>query len=239
MANSVSILALPAVAVVAIAYLLGSISFSIIFTKLFAHEKDIRDLGSGNAGMTNVLRSVGAKAAVWTTVCDFAKCAASVMIGRAIFQAVCTVNALPAYLSQYGAFLAGLACVLGHIYPVYFGFRGGKGILSTSALMLVLDWRIFVVAISVWALVMAFSRIVSLASIFAAASFPVSTFLFFYYDYCTGSSAYGALPISYVWITTGIAFFFAAILIWKHRGNIERLKNGTEKKITVKHDKNA
>lgn len=235
--ENIGIFILPSLAVAVIAYLLGSISFSIIFTKAFGHDQDIRNLGSGNAGMTNVLRSVGAKAATCTTICDFAKCAGSVMIGRAIFQAVCTANALPAYYSQYGAFLAGLACVLGHIYPVYFGFRGGKGILSTSALMLVLDWRIFVVAISVWAVTMLLTKIVSLASILAAASFPVSTFLFFWFDYRTGSSAYGALPVSYVWITTGIAFLFAVLLIWKHRANIERLKNGTEKKISVKHGK--
>ena len=235
MDNSMRIFALPALATAVIAYLIGSVSFSIIFTRIFDHDTDIRNLGSGNAGMTNVLRSVGARAATFTTICDFGKCAGAVVIGRLIFQSVCTANGLPSYYTQYGAFLAGFTCVLGHIYPLYFGFRGGKGILSTSALMLVLDWRIFVVAISVWAVTMVLTRIVSLASILAAASFPVSTFLFFYYDYATGSSAFGTLPIAYVWITTAIAFCFAAILIWKHRENIRRLRNGTEKRITVKH----
>lgn len=239
MPETLKIFALPALLTAVISYLLGSISFSIIFTKAFGHHADIRSMGSGNAGMANVLRSVGAKAATFTTICDFAKCAGSAMIGRAIFQAVCAANYLPAYYTQYGAFLAGFACILGHLYPIYFGFRGGKGILSTSALMLVLDWRIFVVAISVWAVTMILSRIVSLSSILAAASFPVSTFIFSYLDYHSKASQFGVLPISYVWITTAIALGFAVILIWKHRTNIVRLKNGTEKKMSVKHSQKS
>lgn len=235
MPNAFSILALPSLAAIVVAYLMGSISFSIIFTRKFAHQADIRSMGSGNAGMTNVLRSVGAKAAIFTSIFDFAKCIISVVIGRAIFQAVCSSNGLPMYYIGYGAFLAGLACVLGHIYPVYFGFRGGKGILSTSALMLVLDWRIFVVAISVFVITLLISKIISISSILAAASFPLSTFGFFYHDYSTGTSAYGTLPFSYVLITTGIALVFAIILIGKHHANILRLMNGTEKKVTVKH----
>jgi glycerol-3-phosphate acyltransferase PlsY len=229
------IFALPALGAVAIAYLLGSVSSSIIFTKLFCNNTDIRSMGSGNAGMTNVLRSVGAKAAVFTSILDFAKCAVAALIGRTIFQYVCTANAAPAYFIQYGAFLAGLACVLGHIYPVYFGFRGGKGILSTSALMLVLDWRIFVIAISVFVVTLLITKIISISSILAAASFPISTFFTSYYDYTTRSSGYGVLPASYVAVMTTVAFLFAVILIWKHRANIKRLKNGTEKKVSVKH----
>ena len=235
MSETIRLLVWPALATAVVSYCLGSISFSIIFTRIFGHSTDIRSMGSGNAGMANVLRSVGAKAAVCTTICDFAKCAGSVVIGRMIFQAVCTANHLPFYYTQYGAFLAGFTCVLGHIYPVFFGFRGGKGILSTSALMLVLDWRIFIVAISVWAITMILTRIVSLSSILAAASFPVSTFIFAYSDYRSKASGFGVLPLSYVWITTAIAFGFAVILIWKHRANIERLRNGTEKKMSVKH----
>ena len=111
--------------------------------------------------------------------------------------------------------------------------------LSTSALMLVLDWRIFVVAISVWAVTMILSRIVSLSSILAAASFPVSTFIFSYLDYHSKVSQFGVLPISYLWITTAIALGFAVILIWKHRANIVRLKNGTEKKMSIKHSQES
>jgi acyl phosphate:glycerol-3-phosphate acyltransferase len=236
MTGMIGIFAVPALAVMAIAYLLGSISFSIIFTRMFDNHVDIRTMGSGNAGLTNVLRSVGAKAAACTLVCDFAKGGASVCIGKAIFQYVCTVHGVPVYAAQYGAYLAGLACILGHIYPIYFNFRGGKGILSTSAMLAFVDWRLFLAALSVFAVVLAISKIVSLSSICGALSFPVFNFLFSYFiDYRMGQSVYGAIPISYVWATTALSAVTAAILVMKHRSNICRLKNGTEKKFSVKH----
>lgn len=235
MGHSLQIFVLPAVAAVVLGYLLGSVSSSIIFTKVFGNNSDIRTMGSGNAGMTNVLRSVGPKAAIFTSILDFAKCVAASLIGRLIFQYVVNANASPAYFVQYGTLLAGLACVLGHIYPLYFGFRGGKGILSTSAMMLVLDWRIFVFAVSVFVITLLISKIISISSIFAAASFPVSAFLTTYYDYSTRSSGFGKLPVSYIAVVTGFACFFAALLIYKHKANIIRLKNGTEKKVSVKH----
>lgn len=234
MGHYLQIFALPAVAVLVIGYLLGSVSSSIIFTKIFG-KTDIRTMGSGNAGMTNVLRSVGAKAAILTSILDFAKCVLASWIGRLVFQYVCGANAAPAYLIQYGTLLAGLACVLGHIYPLYFGFRGGKGILSTSAMMLVLDWRIFVLAVTVFVVTLLISKIISISSILAAASFPFTAFLTTYYDWSTKSSGFGKLPISYIIIVTGFAVVFAALLIFKHRANIERLRNGTEKKVSVKH----
>lgn len=225
---------LPAVAVAVIGYLLGSISSSIIFTKKFSNT-DIRTMGSGNAGMTNVLRSVGAKAAVYTSILDFAKCAVSSLIGRQVFQYICNANSAPSYLIQYGILIAGFACVLGHIYPLYFDFRGGKGILSTAAMMLILDWRIFVFAVFVFVVTLLATKIISISSIFAAISFPISAFLTTYYDYFTKSSAFGELPVSYMIVVTAFALVFAALLVYKHKANIIRLKNGTEKKVSVKH----
>ncbi|MCI1955316.1 MAG: glycerol-3-phosphate 1-O-acyltransferase PlsY [Oscillospiraceae bacterium] len=234
MAGILEIFAFPALVVAILAYLLGSVCFAIPFTRLFDHHADIRELGSGNAGLTNVLRSVGVKAAVFTLIFDFGKCAASVLVGRMIFRSVCLANGLPPYYAQYGAFLAGLACVLGHIYPLYFGFHGGKGILSTSAMMLFLDWRVFLVGISVFAVILAVSKIVSISSILAATSFPVSNFIFSFWDYRSGFSGYGPLSLTYVWVTTAISLLFAVILILEHHENIKRLKNGTEKKFSVK-----
>lgn len=235
MARILGIFAVPALAVAVIAYLLGSISFSIIFTRVFDNHTDIRNLGSGNAGLTNVLRSVGVKAAVFTLIFDFAKCAGSVVIGKVIFRYVCTAHSMPAYYIQYGALLAGLACVLGHIYPVYFGFRGGKGVLSTAGMIAFLDWRIFLIAMAVFAIVLAITKIVSISSILGAASFPISNFIIVYLDFRSGHSYYGLLSSTYVWVTTIIALIFASMLIWEHRANIKRLKNGTEKKLSVKH----
>ncbi len=223
--------ALPAILVAVISYLLGSLSFSIIFTKLLDHNTDIRSLGSGNAGATNVLRSVGPKAAVYTFIFDFAKGAISVIIGRAVFAYVGGLVGAPAITMHYGAYIGGVLCVIGHIFPIYFGFKGGKGILTSAAMIALIDWRVFIIVISVFIILFLITRIVSLASICAAAAFPVSTFLVTYFvDYHGDSSS---VSLTYVLITTAIALLMAVILIVKHRTNITRILNGTEKKLAI------
>lgn len=217
------------------AYLIGSISFSILFTRLFYHA-DIRTLGSGNAGLTNVLRSAGWQAGVLTLLFDFLKGAVSVLAGRAIFQFYCRQSGAPAYFQQYGVLMAGLMCVVGHIYPLYFHFKGGKGILSSAAVVAFFDWRLFAWVFTVFAVVFTVSKIVSLSSMTAAFSFPPAHCLILsFWDYRTGSSPYGTLPISYLCITTALAVVLSGLLIYKHKSNIERLKSGTEKKFTLKH----
>lgn len=223
-------IAVPTMIVAVLSYLLGSISFSIIFTKKLYNNTDIRTLGSGNAGLTNVLRSVGVKAGILTLVFDFAKGAVSVYAGRAIFQYFVARFGLTPYFVLYGAYLAGLFCIIGHIYPLYFGFRGGKGVLSSAAMLLLLDWRFFAVAIGVFALVVTVSKIVSLGSIFAAVSFPITNFLFVYFQ---NYRAHADVPLSYVWITTIFAVIISSLVICKHKENIKRLKNGTEKRFTI------
>lgn len=215
------------------AYLIGSISFSILFTRLFC-KVDIRTLGSGNAGLTNVLRSAGWKAGVLTLLFDFLKGAVSVLAGRAIFQYYCLQSGAPAYYEQYGVLVAGLMCVLGHVYPVYFHFKGGKGVLSSAAVVAFFDWRLFAMVFMVFAVVFAMSKIVSLSSIIAAFSFPVWHWLtLFLWDYRVGST-YGILPGSYLWITTALTMILSGLLIYKHHSNIARLKNGTEKQFSLK-----
>jgi glycerol-3-phosphate acyltransferase PlsY len=233
MFNYVREFALPFIFVAFVSYLLGSLSFSIIFTKLFDNNIDIRTLGSGNAGATNVLRSVGVKAAVFTTIFDFLKGAVSVIIGREVFRYCCSITLAPDIMSQYGAYIAGVACVIGHIFPVFFNFKGGKGVLTSAAMIALIDWRIFIIVISVFIIVFIISKIVSLSSICGAGSFPIATFLVtFFLDYRSGS---GTVPLSYVLITTGIALILGLTIIIKHKTNIERIKNGTEKKITINH----
>ena len=225
--------AVPALIVAALSYLLGSISFSIIFTKKL-HHKDIRTMGSGNAGLTNVLRSAGAKAGLLTFIFDFLKGAVSVEAGRLIFEYFCARAGMPAYFAQYGAYLAGLFCMIGHIYPLYFGFRGGKGVLSPAATLAVLDWRFFVLCVGLFVLVVLISRYVSLGSILGAASFPVEEQKIGHREYRSGISPFGPLPLSYVWVTTLLSVTIAALMIVKHRDNIRRLKNGTENKFTIR-----
>lgn len=229
---------LPSLLVAAVAYFLGSLSFSIIFTKLFDHDTDIRTLGSGNAGATNVLRSVGPKAAAFTFLFDFAKGAASVLIGRYVFLYVCSVAGAPDIFSNYGAYLGGVLCVIGHIFPIYFGFKGGKGVLTCAAMIALIDWRVFVISISVFILMLLITRIVSLSSITAAWAFPAATFcIYFFSDYRSGLLPAGPLSFTYVFVTTAIAVLMAVILTVKHKSNIERMKNGTEKKLSIHHGK--
>lgn len=226
--------ALPTVIVAIISYLLGSISFSIIFTKLF-NNVDIRTMGSGNAGATNVLRSVGTKAAIFTFIFDFLKGAISVIIGKAVFGYFCDMAGASPMIVQYGAYIAGMACVIGHIYPIYFGFKGGKGVLTSAAMIALIDWRVFIVVISIFIIVFLITRIVSLSSMLAAGSFPIATFLITYFlDYRNGGMS-PEVTLTYVWVTSVIALIMALTIIYEHRSNIERIKNGIEKKLTINH----
>ena len=232
---------LPAVLVIAASYLLGSISFSIIFTKFFqSKDTDIRDMGSGNAGATNVLRSVGPKAAALTFLFDFLKCVASVLVGRMVFSYVCGLYDAPSVIAQYGAYIAGIACLLGHIFPIYYGFRGGKGVVTCAAMAALLDWRVFVICIVLFIITFACSKMVSLGSIIALSAFPVVTFLITYFiDYKNVTAlSHGPVPLSYVITVTALSLVIGLVVDIKHHTNISRIKNGTEKKITFgKKDK--
>jgi len=236
MLNYLKDFALPAVLVAIVSYFLGSLSFSIIFTKLFDHNTDIRKLGSGNAGATNVLRSVGPKAAAFTFIFDFSKGALSVIIGKAVFQYFCSSSAIAPVAIQYGAYIAGVACVIGHIFPIYFGFKGGKGVLTCAAMIALIDWRVFIIVISLFIILVITTKVVSLSSIMAAAAYPVTTFFITYFlDYRSGTSNIGPVSFSYVLTTTLIALLMATILIWKHKANIGRILTGTEKKLVINH----
>ena len=210
-----------------ISYLIGSINFSIIVTKLKKME-DIRTVGSGNAGFTNVLRSVGVGPAIITFVGDFLKGVLAVYLSRLIIQ----INPLATsdmFILKYSAYLSGFACLLGHLYPCFFRFQGGKGILTSWAVTLLIDYRIFFLTISIFLVVLVISKIVSLGSLAAAISYP-AVILFGTYFLDCGEK----LNITYVLMCTGISFLVGAIVVYKHIPNIKRLLNGTEKKISRK-----
>ena len=210
------------------AYLLGSISFAVIFTKVFC-SRDIRDCGSGNAGATNVLRSAGKLPAALTGFCDLAKGLISVLIGKAIFGFFCSALADPAPYVRCGAYVAGIACIIGHIFPLYFGFRGGKGVITGAAMMMLIDWRVGLCCIAVFAVVMALTRIVSLSSISAALAYPIFTFLItFFADLPAGKET-----LESVAVFTACALLVAAVVVLKHSSNIKRILAGTEKRITI------
>ena len=226
---------LQAIAVTVIGYLLGSISFSIIFTKHYAH-KDIRAFGSGNAGATNVLRSVGKKAAALTFVFDFLKAVVSMFLGAVVFRffSPASVDAVVVeIMTKYGVYIGGMSCIFGHIYPLYFGFKGGKGVITTAALMLLMDWRVFLIEMVVFFVSFAIKRIVSLSSILAAAVYPFATLaitvlLDYPYYLARTSMEYAA---SYVAVTTVVSTVIGILVLVKHRENIKRLRLGEEKPI--------
>ena len=213
-----------------IAYLFGSISFAVIFTKM-SSKKDIRDMGSGNAGFTNVLRSVGVVPAVFTLVFDFLKGVIAGFVGRIFFSTLPVPEELSAELAIYGGLIGGLFAIIGHMYPVYFGFKGGKGIDTAAAMMAATDWRVFLMIVATFLIIFFASKIISLASISCAALYGVYTFICtFFFDY-RGDGTYS---LRYVVICTVFAFLLGTFVIVKHKENIQRLLKGEEKKLTVK-----
>lgn len=200
-----------------LAYLIGSINFAIIVSKLFA-KKDIRDYGSGNAGMTNVLRTFGKLPAVITTVGDFCKGIIAVLLGHFMIQFI--GGATDVFYADY---LMALLALLGHCFPVFYGFKGGKGILVSAGIILILNPIVFLVILAVFIVVVAISKIVSLASISAAVAFPIATLV-------QGLMVHSEL----VWFDTLSALLIGGIVIFMHRSNIKRLLNGTENKFGKK-----
>lgn len=206
-----------------VSYLIGGVNASIIVTKLFDSGNDIRDVGSGNAGFTNVLRTKGKKLAIYTFLIDFAKGVAAIYSAHMLMSLCLGLNA-DSFAFCFGEYLACFFCVLGHVYPCFFGFKGGKAILTTWAATLLIDWRIFLILITVFLIVLVLSKIVSLASVCAAFAFPVSVFaLYFAFDYDNNSRI----------VALVVATLISALVVYKHRKNIQRILNGTESRVTV------
>ena len=197
------------------AYLLGSLSFAIIVTKIIT-GKDIRMAGSGNAGMTNVLRSVGKKAAAVTIAGDILKGTASVLIAKWMFTSFTSADPV------YGAYIAAVCAILGHLFPAYFGFKGGKGVSVATGALIAIDPLVALVLLCIFLIIVIYTRIVSLASVTVAALYPFATAL---YSYWIGRNVL-------------LTFLFAAVvggmIIVMHRANIKRLLNGTEYKFGQK-----
>ena len=196
----------------AAAYLLGSLSFSIIVTRLLYH-KDIRTFGSGNAGMTNVLRTFGKGAAALTIVGDIGKGILAVLLAKWAFGAFTAADPI------YGAYIAAFCAVLGHVYPVYFGFKGGKAVSVATGTIIAIKPVLILPLLAVFFIVFLCSKMVSLASICCAA-YPAVTFLYFHF--VAGRD---------VVLTTCCAAVIGGLVIWLHRSNIQRIKNGTEYKF--------
>ena len=196
------------------AYLLGSLSFGILTTRLFAH-KDIRAMGSGNAGMTNVLRSAGALPGILTGAGDFAKGAAAILLGRWLFG-------LAGWNVYVGGCLAALFVLAGHLFPLYFGFRGGKGVMTSAGILLVLNPLALAILVVVFLIAFAVSKTVSVGSLAVAAGFPAVTL------------ALCLLRGEEWWAPTLLAAGMGALIFYTHRANLARLRAGTEPKTVVR-----
>lgn len=218
-----------------IAYLIGSINPAILITRLKTGQ-DIRTMGSGNAGFTNVLRSVGKGPAIATIACDYIKGILAVAIGWWIFSGLTVTNDVsPTEYVIYGRYLAGVCVIIGHAFPIYFGFKGGKGVVTANALMLVVDWRVFLMILGTFLIIFFITKIISLGSIACAALYPVYTLLITYFcDYLPKLGTPDELRFRFVLISTGCAVIVGAIIIIMHKDNLKRLFSGEEKRIKAK-----
>lgn len=218
-------------------YLLGSINWAIIITRTI-FRKDIRDEGSGNAGATNVLRNHGRGPAILTTLGDVGKSMVAVLIGGWLLTNLPLGEpSLSGYrdwmqgnLSLIGGYIGGFFCLLGHDFPVFYGFRGGKGVLTTLGMFLMLDWRVALISLGIFILITALSRMVSLGSMLAIGCGVGFVFLFtWFWDPVELDPA----PFSI--FCTVMAALVWLLVVWQHRANIVRICNGTENKLGKKN----
>ena len=210
-----------AVLSVILAYLIGSINFAVIFSKLFIKE-DIRNFGSGNAGATNVLRVGGALPGALTFLCDALKGFVACFIGKLIINSFADGSFNPLIC----AFICGLACMLGHVFPIFFRFKGGKGVATAVGIFAVCCPIAIILGLCCFALVMALSRIVSLSSLLATVTVVVCSAIFH-------SDAAAFLPQLILSIMMG------ALVFIKHSENIDRLIKGEEKKLNIGRKNNV
>ncbi len=200
-----------------IGYLLGSLNFSIIFTKLFA-KTDVRDHGSGNAGFTNTIRTAGKKVGILVFVCDALKAVVAILVAMAVAKWLPFDNFV-----QYGKFAAALGAVLGHNFPVYYGFRGGKGIVVSIAVIYTLNWITGCFTLGAFLIVFAITGIVSVSSLTGAATVIISTLVM----YLNGWAGVEVAQLILMSVMGVLAFYM-------HRANIKRLLNGTESSFKKK-----
>jgi glycerol-3-phosphate acyltransferase PlsY len=182
----------------ALGYLLGSIPFGLLVTRI-AGKGDVREIGSGNIGATNVLRTGSKALAALTLILDCLKATVAILVSQLLFG------------PETGAFAASGA-LIGHLYPVWLGFRGGKGVATLLGILIALLWPAALVYAAVWIFLLVSLRISSLAGMTAAATAPIVAY---------------ALHSAYVPLLVG----FALLVLWKHRENILRLRRGTEPRV--------
>ena len=201
-----------------VSYFLGCFNGAVIVSKYILRD-DVRTHGSGNAGLTNFYRTFGGPLTFVVILCDVLKAVAAISFSKLIAAPIIVVGSetIGFALAEYWA---GLFCLLGHMFPCMFHFKGGKGILSGGAIAIMIDWRIALVVWGGFLLLAVLTRYVSLGSCWAGASFPFATW-FVYHDVFL--TVFGAC--------------LGCLILYMHRGNIQRLLSGTENKFSLHHKK--
>lgn len=205
----------------AAAYFLGCFNGAVIVSKYILRD-DVRSHGSGNAGLTNFHRTFGGGLTLVVILCDVLKAVAALLLGVFLTNLLLSGTDY-AYIPEmplYAKYWAALFCLLGHMFPCMFHFKGGKGILSGGTIALMLDWRIALVVWGGFLILTVLTRYVSLGSLWAGASFPFATWICY--------------PDTVVVI---LAFLCGGLVVWQHRGNAHRLLSGTESKFSLRHKK--
>ncbi len=201
-------------------YLLGSVNSAITVCKIWK-KADIRDYGSNNAGLTNVLRVFGKGPALATLIMDLAKGVLAVLVCRAVVTHGFDVTFFNN--SRFIGYVAGIAVMLGHIFPVFYGFHGGKGVLIAATTLIAIDPLTCLFSVAVFALMLYLTKYVSVGSICAAFAYPVFTII-----------TQTARHIDGAWQNALMALFIALLITYMHKPNIKRLKEGTENKFSLK-----
>ena len=203
---------LPALLTAVIAYFCGCFNGAVIVSKYILRD-DVRTHGSGNAGLTNFYRTFGGPLTLVVILTDVFKAIVAIWVGMFLFRQMIANEVLVVALSKYWA---GLFCLLGHMFPCMFHFKGGKGILSGGAIAIMIDWRIALVVWGGFLILDILTRYVSLGSCWAGASFPFATW-FVYHNV----------------VITVLGAVIGLLILYMHRGNIKRLLTGTENKFSL------
>lgn len=212
---------------VVFSYLFGSLNSAIIVCRIWKGQ-DIRDYGSKNAGLTNVLRVYGKGPALATLLCDLAKGVIAVVVCRVVVHRAMDVVFFDD--PRFIGYVAGLAVMVGHCFPIFYGFHGGKGVLLAATTLLAIDPITCVLSVAVFAVLVALTKYVSVGSICAAVAYPTFTFILQNFVYSDG---YAVIP------NTSVAFLIGALIVYLHKPNIKRLMSGTENKFGSKNKKPA
>lgn len=186
-----------------VGYLLGSANSSLIIGKFYG--TDVRKHGSGNAGATNTLRTLGKTAALFVTLGDILKGIIACLIGSVIY-------------GKEGLIVAGIAAIIGHNWPLYFKFKGGKGVLTTFAVVIMMDWQVAIALLCVFIIIVVLTRYISLGSVLGAMLFPIGAYI--------RDGDNGVYVVS--------AVILAVLVVIRHRSNIARIFRGTESKFGAK-----